>query len=165
MSHPHSLAARPGRNRSPFARQDIGRIAEFFDGNMERTYELCRTTWLPDAESNLHKLATALSRLNMHDVMFLCDHLREGARCVGARTFMTQVKDIECAARDRDWPLASRLATDITHYVREVHAWLGEHFEAAANAMALAPSQASDDESDSHLRRHLGASRRGRRRL
>jgi hypothetical protein len=114
---------------------------------------------------NLHKLDDALLRLDMRASMYLCDHLREGGRSVGARTFMTHVKQIESAARERDWPLASRLATDTAHYVHEVHAWLGERFEASANAtMALEPSPVS--EYDTHVRRHVGSSRkRGSRRL
>lgn len=164
MSQSHSLMARREPNRSPFALQDVRRIAAFFDGNLDRTYGFCRTTWLPDAMLNLHKLDAALFRFDMRASMYLCDHLREGGRSVGARTFMTQVKQIESAARVRDWPLASRLATDTAHYVHEVRAWLGERFEAAVNVtMALDPSPAHGDR---HVRRHSGTSRkRGSRRL
>jgi hypothetical protein len=166
VSQTHSLAARLGPNRSPFAPQDVLRVSEFFGGNLDSTYGFCRTTWLPDAELTLHKLDMALSRLDLRTSMHLCDHLREGARSVGARTFMTHVKHIECAARDRDWPLASRLATNTAHYVHSIHDWLGERFEAAANVTAaLDPSPASDDEDENGQRQHRGISRkRGARR-
>ena len=166
VSHPHSVAARFGRNLSPFARQDVDRVAEFFEGNLDSTYGFCRKTWLPDAELNLHKLSSALSRLNMHDVMFLCDHLREGARCVGARMLMTHLQDIECAARDRDWSLATRLAASTAHYVQSIRTWLGERFEAASNTTRALEPQIFFERERSGFRRHRSVSRKpGSRRL
>jgi hypothetical protein len=163
VPQPHSLAVRFGPNHSPFAPQDVIRVSEFFGGDLDSTYGFCRTTWLPDAELTLHKLDAALSRLDVRTSMYLCDHLREGARSVGARTFMTHVEHIECAARERDWPSASRLAIYAAHYVHSVHAWLGERFEAAANSTsALEASLVSDDEdqNDASLRQHRGVSRK-----
>jgi hypothetical protein len=112
--------------------QDAPFIAAFFDGNLDDAYGACRTTWLPDATSYLSKLGNAVLRSDMHDVMFACDHLREGALYVGARTLLKHVKFIECAARDRDWSLASLLALEATCYVDTVRGCVGERIEPAA---------------------------------
>jgi hypothetical protein len=79
---------------------------------------------------------------------------------------MTHVTNIEFAVRDREWVLASRLATDTAQYVKTVHGWLGNRFETAAdNTMSLASSSSPTRGDDPSARRGRISRKRGDRRL
>lgn len=88
-------------NRVSLNPDDIARVAEFFDCDARAAYEFVRTVWLPDAKTTAGKIAAAIQRREWTSLLFLCDHLREGARCVGAQPIMIYACRIERAADAR----------------------------------------------------------------
>jgi hypothetical protein len=162
VSDPSSPSGNRDASQSPFEFDDIKSIGAAFRGNMDVAYDYCRGVWLPETLSGIGNLERALSLHEMHDVMLLCEHLREDARSVGVRTLMTRLTDIECAARERDWMLATRLTSETAHYARSIYRWLARRSETPVNAAAAI----SEHDESCGLREHRHASRRrGCRRL
>ena len=71
---------------SPFRNADIVRVAEFFEGSRHAAYAFARDIWLREAVATLTRLRAAAE--SGDDLHFLCDHLREGARVVGAWRYL-----------------------------------------------------------------------------
>lgn len=114
---------------APLSPDDVGRVAEFFDGNLQEAYGFVNSVWLPDAAASIARLVIALRSFDLHDVVFLCDHLREGARTVGARVFMAHVKTIECTVREGDWVLGRRLTAELEQYLGTIRHWIDRRFD------------------------------------
>lgn len=57
---------------------------------------------LPDARTTAMKILRAIRLRQWTSVLYLCDHLREGARCVGAHRIGTYAAEIERAARSKN---------------------------------------------------------------
>ncbi len=79
-------------------REDFERMAEFFECDLDAAFEFVRTIWLPDAAQTADRLSHAIALGEWTAVAYLCDKLREGARCVGATRIMRFATDIERAA-------------------------------------------------------------------
>lgn len=75
------------------------RIAEYFDGCMSAARTFVRETWLPDAVTTLQTLARESGVSPERRLLFLCDHLREGARTVGATAVVNLANEMEAAVR------------------------------------------------------------------
>lgn len=78
-----------------FQASELQRVSEFFDGDMPQTYRFIGATWLPDARKTLGILAATLGFRDLTRALFLCDHLREGARTVGALLILDLANSIE----------------------------------------------------------------------
>ena len=73
------------------------RLAEFFDGSLDRVGSFLRETWLPDASVTLQTLIRESGRSSQTRMTFLCDHLREGARSAGINTIVRISDEIDKA--------------------------------------------------------------------
>jgi hypothetical protein len=82
---------------------DLRRVAAFYDGDIGQAYLMARDVWLPDAERTLERIGEAVRGRNDGSLAFLCDHLREGARCVGARDHVRVADCIEAHCRQREF--------------------------------------------------------------
>lgn len=80
-------------------RDDIARVAEFLECDVDAAFEFARKVWLPDARKTAARILSAILRRDCTSLLFLCDHLREGARSVGATRIMHFANDIETMAR------------------------------------------------------------------
>jgi hypothetical protein len=76
---------------------DVARVAEYFDGDMDDLKQFLSCVWLPDAVTTLHKIIREASRSPKSRIAYLCDHLREGARTVGARPIMDAADQMQVA--------------------------------------------------------------------
>lgn len=83
--------------------EDIARVAEFFECDVDAAFEFVRKIWLPDAATTAERLRHAIAVQDWRAVLYLCDKLREGARCVGARRVMRQATEIERAIKRKRW--------------------------------------------------------------
>lgn len=79
------------------SRDDLERVAEFFDCDVDAAFEFARKIWLPDASQTALRLMHAIRMRDWCSVLYLCDKLREGARCVGATRIMQFANEIERA--------------------------------------------------------------------
>lgn len=82
---------------------DIQRVAEFFDCDVSAALEFARKVWLPDARQTALRIAQAVLARDSASLLYLCDHLREGARTVGADRIVRQARTIERAVQYRNW--------------------------------------------------------------
>lgn len=80
-------------------RADIERVAEFFNCDVDAAFEFARKIWLPDARATASRLSSAIAIRDWTSALYLCDKLREGARCVGAKRIMQYANEIESAAQ------------------------------------------------------------------
>lgn len=76
---------------------DLERVAEFFDCDVAAAFAFMRTIWLPDAWATAERLLHAITTGDWSAAVYLCDKLREGARCVGATRIMQYANGIERA--------------------------------------------------------------------
>ncbi len=80
---------------------DVARVAEFFDCDVDAAFEFMRSVWLPDASATAMRMLRALRAREWTSLLYLCDHLREGARCVGALRIVVLASAIEGAAESK----------------------------------------------------------------
>lgn len=78
-----------------FVRSELQRVSEFFEGDMQLTGRFILETWAPDARRTLAELASVVEFHDDRRSAFLCDHLREGARTVGASMMIDLANSIE----------------------------------------------------------------------
>lgn len=83
--------------------EDIQRVAEFFDCDVNAALDFTRKVWLPDARQTTVRMTRAIVTRDMTSLLYLCDHLREGARTVGAHRIVQYAHAIEEAAQSRHW--------------------------------------------------------------
>lgn len=81
--------------------EDLARVAEFFDCDVDAAYAFVRKVWLPDADEAVRRITAAVRRRDWTSLLFLCDHLREGARSVGATRIIQFAGEIERAVQHR----------------------------------------------------------------
>lgn len=94
-------------------RKDLERVAEFFECDADAAFDFVRKVWLPDAKETALRLTHAIARRDWHAAVYLCDKLREGARCVGATRIMQYANDIEHSTRRRKWCWLGERATEL----------------------------------------------------
>jgi len=88
--------------RSPLQTRDIARVAEFFDGSRQAAFAFARDTWIPETIATLRRLRVA-AHAKSADVPFLCDHLREGARVVGAGSIIALADALGVQCSNGQW--------------------------------------------------------------
>lgn len=93
-----------------FDATDVIRLAEFFDDSIEQAGAFIREVWLPDATRTLQTLIRESGAAENSRLLFLCDHLREGAGSVGAAALEEAVGLLERALREGDRAKARTLA-------------------------------------------------------
>ena len=108
----------------PIAARDARRLADFFDKRMGAAYAFARAVWLPDALKTLEHIAGAIAASNDRDIVFLCDHLREGARSVGAQAFISGATQIELCFVSGNASDAAKTVCLALKELRDVDAWL-----------------------------------------
>ncbi|HKU67240.1 MAG TPA: hypothetical protein VJP85_05665 [Candidatus Baltobacteraceae bacterium] len=92
---------------------DLARVAEFFDCDVDAAFEFVRKIWLPDATQTSARIAGAIADRDWTSVLYLCDKLREGARCVGATQIMRYATQIERATKNQKWCWLQNNAKDL----------------------------------------------------
>lgn len=80
---------------------DVARVAEFFDRDVDAAFAFVRTIWLPDARTTAIQILSAIRAQEWSSLLYLCDHLREGARCVGAQRIVALASAIEEASKSK----------------------------------------------------------------
>lgn len=103
---------------------DVDRLAEFFDGRVDRVFEFARTTWLPDAGRSLAQLAEAIRTADARAAYFLCDHVREGARTVGAERIAFLATCIQLAVEQQRYRDAAYSCERARRALRVIESWL-----------------------------------------
>lgn len=93
--------------------EDLARVAEFFECDVDAAFDFARKIWLPDARQTALRLTRAIARRDWHAVVYLCDKLREGARCVGATRIMQYANEIEQLTRKAKWCWLIARAADL----------------------------------------------------
>jgi hypothetical protein len=104
--------------------QSLKRVADFFEGDYESAYRLAYDVWLPETVRTLERLAIAIEARSKRDVDFLCDHLREGARCVGASAYVDAANGIEYTYGSGGLARSLQLASDALAQTVNARAWL-----------------------------------------
>lgn len=115
--------------------EDIARVAEFFDCDRNAAIEFAARVWLPDARITALRIAAALHAADWKSLRFLCDHLREGARCVGARRILCYAGEIETAATSKRFGAAVRCARDLRFALDSMGAVLASDIALAGAAI------------------------------
>lgn len=92
---------------------DVARVAEFFDCDPAAAFEFVRSIWLPDARTTALRIMTEVRAQNWVSVAFLCDHLREGARSVGAERIGAYASRIERLIAQRAMPEIVAIAREL----------------------------------------------------
>lgn len=82
---------------------DIARVAEFFECDADAAFDFARRIWLPEANRTAVNIMNAIRLRDWTALIFLCDHLREGARWVGASRIIYYAGEIERAATTQFW--------------------------------------------------------------
>lgn len=133
-------ARRARRQASPFSTRDVHRVSEYFDGDLEPTYAFVQSVWLPAASKGITALNECMRRLDMRASLFMCDHLRQGAISVGARTFCADVELIAAAVSAEQWIAAGYLSRRLIVHMTIMTRWLKRRlakFSSAANAYQI----------------------------
>jgi hypothetical protein len=128
---------RPRRQASPFSTRDVHRVSEYFDGDLEPTYVFVQSVWLPAAIKGIGALNECMRRVDLRATLFMCDHLRQGAISVGARTFCADVELISTAVAEEQWIAAAHLSRRLVVHVAMMTRWLKRRlakFSSAASA-------------------------------
>jgi hypothetical protein len=112
------------RQARPLRKRDVKRLMGFFDEGLSAAYAFARSVWLPDATRTLIDLEAATRDSSSANVAFLTDHLREGARSVGAYAYMQLAGEIDGAVRAGLTDFARRAIADGLHELSDVDAWL-----------------------------------------
>jgi hypothetical protein len=108
---------------------DIARITEFLDCDTAAALDFIRKVWLPDVRESSKRIMRAVLRRDWHSLAFLCDHVREGARCVGASRVVrcTDELDVAISAKDvgaaRDSVSAIRTSLCVLEHVLTSYTW------------------------------------------
>lgn len=84
----------------------IDRLAEFFEGSLESVYAFIGTAWLPHARESAARLVEAIAAKDSPRALFMTDHVREGARCVGAAFVVERCTKIERSLHSAHWSQA-----------------------------------------------------------
>lgn len=100
-------------------RNDIERVAEFFDCDIAAAVDFARKIWFPDACDTTRRIGRAIVARDVTSLLYLCDHLREGARTVGAHRIIQYASDIEFAVRQRRWAGLTIQIADLKRYLEE----------------------------------------------
>ncbi len=65
--------------------QDLARVAEFFDSDVDAAFHFARKVWLPDAWETAQRIMTAAAGEDLKSVFYLCDSCERvpaaSARC------------------------------------------------------------------------------------
>jgi|SRR5579862_6889413 len=117
---------------------DLERVAEFFDGNYEAAYRMAREVWLPETARTLERLESAIAARADGQVIFLCDHLREGARTVGAHAFVDAATGIERRYLSGQYARSLDLLADARSQSHSAADWLARRLDNATRNRALA---------------------------
>lgn len=129
--------ARRPRRQTPFESQDVRRVAEYFDGELEATYAFVQSVWLPDAFKSVDALAECVRSGDTASTLYMCDHLRQGAISVGARAFAAEADAISTAVVDGQWIMAATLTRGLIVRLTMATRWLKHRlskFSSAAGA-------------------------------
>jgi hypothetical protein len=102
----------------------VRRLVAFFDEGLSAAYAFVRSVWLPDATKTLAELDLAAQEPGAPRVAFLTDHLREGARSVGAHAYMELAGEIERAVIAGEIEFSRRAIADGLRHLADVDAWL-----------------------------------------
>lgn len=105
-------------------RKDVLRIADFFEGRISAAYHFAHSVWLPEAARTLDQLAGGLEDPGNSNLPFLCDHLREGARSVGAAAYVEDATVIERSIQMGQIGDASALIERARRRLEETGVWL-----------------------------------------
>jgi hypothetical protein len=92
---------------------------------------------LPAASKGIVALNECMRRLDLRATLFMCDHLRQGAISVGARTFCADVELITAAVTQEQWIAAGYLSRRLIVHVTIMTRWLKRRlakFSTAASA-------------------------------
>ena len=116
--------ARRPRRQTPFAAQDVRRVAEYFDGELEATYVFVQSVWLPDAFKSVDALAECVRSADTSATLYMCDHLRQGAISVGARAFAADAEAISTAVVEGQWIMAATLTRGLIVRLTMATRWL-----------------------------------------
>jgi hypothetical protein len=112
--------------RVPFRSIDVSRVTEFFEGDENAAYTLARDIWLPETVLTLWRLyGVVLSHGD--DLLFLCDHLREGSRVVGAWFYEKIADDIALAYTEGSCEACLHLISEGLARSVDVLQWLNQH--------------------------------------
>jgi hypothetical protein len=103
---------------------EVRRLAEYFDGDLKQAYAFTRRVWLPDAVSSMEGLRTAVRGFDKDRALFVCDHLREGARTIGAATVIDRLGRIEEFLRNGQWLVALEQIRTLQIHVSGIAHWL-----------------------------------------
>jgi hypothetical protein len=109
-------------SQAPFERRDVRRMAAYLDGSVGKAYAFAHAVWVPDALETLRRLEQAVAARSS-EAAFLCDHLREGARSVGAGDYVRAADGIE-EALEIDRQAAAELVAACLRELDAVDAWL-----------------------------------------
>jgi hypothetical protein len=83
---------------SDFSTEDIVRISDYFDGDVNEVGSFLRNVWLPDALATLREIKRASASPSAERMTYLCKHLRCSAVSVGAHQIASDADQLYSAA-------------------------------------------------------------------
>lgn len=108
----------------PFAPGEVQRVAEYFDGDVQQAYAFTRQVWLPDAVRSVGVLDRAIRHCDAGRALFMCDHLRESARTVGAAVVVDGLTHVESLLQRRQWTGARQATKSLSTQISDIAQWL-----------------------------------------